>query len=156
LGLKAVLTERIREIHETIGEDAAILDKNEQLNEAAMYAIYEGNKIAEVEDQEEEFMDLNEAEEFFRTLAKQVLFSRTDDEEVKAQINILEKAFGLAPTSAVAKELNALRRNGVVGEHLLKTLANAYHQHRLQDRLDHVPLRVEKDDIPRIICSEAL
>lgn len=33
LGIEAVLGKRIQEIHETIGEDAAILDKSEQLNE---------------------------------------------------------------------------------------------------------------------------
>jgi hypothetical protein len=41
LGIKQVLKNRIQEIHDTIGEDAAILDPSEQLNEQAMYAIYE-------------------------------------------------------------------------------------------------------------------
>jgi hypothetical protein len=35
------------ESHETIGEYAAILDLTEQLNEEAMYAIYEREEAAE-------------------------------------------------------------------------------------------------------------
>ena len=35
------LHNRIQEIHETIGEDAKILDQTEELNEEAMYAIYD-------------------------------------------------------------------------------------------------------------------
>ena len=41
LGLKQKLHNRIQEIHDTIGEDSAILDRTEHLNEEAMYAIYE-------------------------------------------------------------------------------------------------------------------
>src|SRR5208337_1900835 len=41
LGLKDKLESRIREIHETIGLDAAVLESSEQLNPEAMYAIYE-------------------------------------------------------------------------------------------------------------------
>jgi superfamily II DNA or RNA helicase len=65
LGLKQKLKNRIQEIHDTIGEDAAILDKTEQLNEEAMYAIYEpkGKQLSlfDIED-EDNFLDLNEAE----------------------------------------------------------------------------------------------
>jgi hypothetical protein len=39
-----------------------------------------------------------------------VLFSRTDDEDRKGQIHLLEKAFRLTPTAAVTKELNFLSR----------------------------------------------
>ena len=64
LGLRQKLHNRIQEIHNTIGEDTAILDRTEQLNEDAMYAIYEkdGDLLGLFED-EEEFLDLNEAEE---------------------------------------------------------------------------------------------
>jgi len=75
LGLRAVLQQRIQEIHDTIGEDAAILDSSEQLNEEAMYAIYEqkGEQLAlfEAEGAEEEIVDLNEAEELLRQLKAQ-------------------------------------------------------------------------------------
>jgi superfamily II DNA/RNA helicase len=73
LGLKEKLKARIAEIHETIGEDAAILDPNERLNEEAMYAIYEskGEQLSLFEEQEEEPMDLNEAEEKLRQLRRE-------------------------------------------------------------------------------------
>ncbi len=72
LGLQQKLKNRIQEIHDTIGEDAAILDRTEQLNEEAMYAIYEqdGKQLSLFEDEEEEFLDLNEAEELLRQLQK--------------------------------------------------------------------------------------
>ena len=270
LGIQDVLTRRIQEIHETIGEDSFILDKSEQLNENAMYTIYAGRDMGSLEDKEEEFMDLNEAEEFFRNLAKddpkeykrieslrdgirsaregaikglyvfcqagrysqlflhpvdcekatrdlplvlktitanidtptagklpkdhnqkvmlikskfieevkhqqakrnyavslrpaqryvlrelRTLFALTEDEEEKARINEMEKAFRISPTAAVSKELNSLRRNGVSGTNLLKTLINIYHQHRLSDRLEQEAVNIEKIEIPRIICSEA-
>jgi len=52
LGLQEKLKNRIREIHETIGEDAAILDSSEQLNTDAMYAIYQGDAKWSEEDEE--------------------------------------------------------------------------------------------------------
>ena len=70
LGLHQVLQARIAEIHETIGEDAAILDKDEAVNEDAMYCIYEtgGEQLSLFEDEEEDFVDVNEAEELLRSL----------------------------------------------------------------------------------------
>ena len=42
LGLAAVLKNRMQEVHDTIGENARILDESERLNEAAVYSIYHG------------------------------------------------------------------------------------------------------------------
>jgi superfamily II DNA or RNA helicase len=72
LGLRRVLASRIQEIHETIGEDAAILDPSEQLNENAMYAIYEqrGGLPESIDDEDDTSFDLNEATEMFRQLRK--------------------------------------------------------------------------------------
>ena len=72
LKLHEKLHNRIQEIHDTIGEDAAILDSTEQLNEDAMYAIYEkkGGQLGLFEDEEQEALDLNEAEEIMRQLRK--------------------------------------------------------------------------------------
>ncbi|MCX7703097.1 MAG: phospholipase D-like domain-containing protein [Planctomycetota bacterium] len=69
LGLREKLRNRIQEIHDTIGEDAAVLDKSEQLNEEAMYAIYEkkGGQLP-LFDEEEESIDIGEAEEILRQL----------------------------------------------------------------------------------------
>ncbi|NLD43705.1 MAG: helicase, partial [Chloroflexi bacterium] len=73
LGLRASLSARIQEIHDTIGEDAAILDPSERVNEDAMYAIYEGHDIEQFEADEEGegLLDLSEAEEIIRRLREQ-------------------------------------------------------------------------------------
>jgi len=73
LGLKQILLNRIQEIHDTIGEDAAILDPSERINEESMYAIYESKNdgqlsLFEADEDEEEFIDLYEAEELLRQL----------------------------------------------------------------------------------------
>ncbi|MBN1483810.1 MAG: helicase, partial [Chloroflexia bacterium] len=69
LGLREKLERRIREIHETIGEDAAILDPGEQLNEEAMYVIYTRGQIGRYEEDDvDEYVDLNEAIEIVRQL----------------------------------------------------------------------------------------
>jgi hypothetical protein len=70
LGLKERLQHRIQEIHETIGEDSAILDNSEQLNENAMYAIYEHrDKQLDLFDLEPAPpIDLTDAEEMLRQL----------------------------------------------------------------------------------------
>ena len=69
LGLREKLARRIREIHETIGEDTAILDPSEQINEEAMYTIYTQGEIGRYEEDDvDEFVDLNEAEEIIRQL----------------------------------------------------------------------------------------
>jgi len=69
LGLRQKLARRIQEIHETIGEDAAILDPGEQLNREAMYTIYTQGDIGQYEEDDvDEFIDLHEAEEIMRQL----------------------------------------------------------------------------------------
>ncbi len=71
LGLQQKLKNRIQEIHDTIGEDAAILDRNEQLNEEAMYAIYskqEENVQLSLFDETEKLMELTDAEEILKQL----------------------------------------------------------------------------------------
>jgi len=69
LGLHEKLHRRIQEIHDTIGEDAAILDPSERLNEEAFYAIYREGAVERFEEEDEEaLVDLNEAEETLRQL----------------------------------------------------------------------------------------
>ncbi len=272
LGITQTLKNRIQEIHDTIGEDSAILDRSEQLNEEAMYAIYEkkGGQLSLFElDEKEEFLDLNEAEEILRQLRKErpeeyerisnlrdgirtakssttkglfvfcqadryqqlyivneegeivtrdiprilgavkagpeipanklpksynsavmqikrqfieevkqrqserehtlslrqgqryvlremrVLFQNADDDN-KGQINILERAFRGPVTSAVGKELNRIRRNGLTGQNLLRSLTDLYHQHGMRDWVDRRSLQAEDYPIPKIVCSEWL
>ena len=74
LGLRQTLRRRIQEIHDTIGEDAAVLEADETLNESAMYAIYEGEsaRLAEFEDAPvTDAVYLSEAEELMRRLREQ-------------------------------------------------------------------------------------
>jgi superfamily II DNA/RNA helicase len=75
LGLHQRIARRIQEIHETIGEDSKILDKSEQLNEEAMYAIYEHKDSAALDDYEarydvfgQDLFGLSEAEELIRQI----------------------------------------------------------------------------------------
>jgi len=272
LGLQERLHIRIQEIHDTIGEDSAILDRTEQLNPDAMYAIYEkkGGQLSLFEEEEEEFLDLNEAEEILRQLRREnsdeferianlrdgirsaklsvnkglyvfcqagryqqlfllddkgeivsrdipkilgtikcgadtksaplpdgynsavmhvkrqfveevkhrqaekehtlslthgqryvirelrVIFGLTNDEDTKAQINVLEKAFRGPVTNAINRELNLLRKNGVTGDALMKSLARIYHQHNLKELSDRIRLHLEEQPIPKIVCSEGM
>ena len=272
LGLKGILQNRIQEIHDTIGEDAAILDPSERLNEDAMYAIYEkkGGQLSLFEDEEEGFVDLNEAEEILRLLRREnpgeydriaalrdgiraampsthkglyvmceagryqqlflldaqgkvasrdvprvlgsircgpelpgaalptgynqavmkvkrqfaeevkhreaerahtlslthgqryvlrelrVLFGTAADEDAKARINLLERAFRGTVTRAVNRELNRIRRNGMTGQALLKTLGDLYSQHNMREWLDRRAFEGEEQPVPKIVCSEAL
>ncbi len=272
LGLKEKLHNRIQEIHDTIGEDSAILDRTETLNEEAMYAIYEkkGGQLSLFDDEEGELLDINEAEELMRQLRREkpdeydrisnlrdgirtvkssstkgtyvfcqagryqqlylmdetgelvtrdiprilgiikcgpdleglplpkdynakimrikqqfaeevkhrqaereytpsltqgqrymlrelrVLFNVTDNEDLKAQINILEGAFRGTITRALAKELNRLRHNGVTGHSLLTSLGELYYQHNMHDWIDKRRLQIEEQPPPIIICSEGL
>jgi superfamily II DNA or RNA helicase len=272
LGLRQCLRNRIQEIHDTIGEDSAILDRTEQLNEEAMYAIYDKKSLGSeaLEGEEGEFLDLNEAEEILRQLkaddpaeyerianlrdgirtakssdqkgtfaffqagryqqlvmlnekgevvskdvpkvlgaikcgvdlqgqplptgynaaimhmkrsfdeeVKQreserqhtlsltlgqryvmrelsVLFRASQDEDQKGQVTLLEKAFRSPLTKALQRELTLLRRNGVTGEGLVRSLAKLYLQHNLRDWLDRRNGQPEEDSYPRIICSEGL
>jgi hypothetical protein len=272
LNLQQKLASRIAEIHETIGEDSAILDPAERLNEEAMYAIYKhdgGGNLSLFED-EDELVDLNEAEEILRQLKNddpseyeriaglregirtskpalnrgmyvfcqadrfqqlflldeqgnvtsrdipkvlgmikcgpdlpgqalpegynasvmkvkrlfaeevkfrqaqkdhtlslshgqryalkelRIYFGSVDDEESKASINLLERAFRLTGvTRAVRDELNKLRKNNVTGENLFKSLIRVYQQHNLRELLDR-PRNEAETSIPRIVCSESL
>lgn len=73
LGLQETLRNRIQEIHDTIGEDAAILDNTEQINEEAMYAIYEQDnaQLNLFEDSQETGTSFIEAEEILRQIKRQ-------------------------------------------------------------------------------------
>lgn len=279
LGLKQKLKNRIQEIHDTIGEDAAILDKTEQLNEEAMYAIYEqqGKQLSlfDIED-EENFLDLNEAEEILRKIQKEdpgeferianlphgirtakfsmlkgtyvfceasdpnrpdikgyqqlfllddkgeiiyrdiprilgaiiadqstptlklpsshnsavmrvkrqfaeevkhrqaekefnqrltqgqryilrelrIFFKLVTDEDVKAQVNILEKAFRSSVNQGVNRELNKLRRDRFTDKELFNQLIHIYRQHNMHQLQDN-SLPTLFQAIPIIICSQA-
>lgn len=85
-----------------------------------------------------------------------LLFSTTDDDSLKAQINILEAAFRGTLTRAVNQELNRIRHNGITGQALLKNLGELYYQHNMRDWVDRRGLRIEEQPVPTIVCSEGL
>ena len=62
-----------------------------------------------------------------------VLFGLSLDDDIKTQINVLEKAFRGPLTTAVNRELNRIRRNGMTGQHLMRALTALYHQHSMRD-----------------------
>ena len=84
-----------------------------------------------------------------------VLFEGTAEEEVRSNINVLEKTFRGTLTGAVKRELNQLRRNGVTGDSLYRNLIRIYDQHSLKDGGGRRILEPEDRPVPRIICSEA-
>jgi len=85
-----------------------------------------------------------------------VLFGATEDEEAKARINLLERAFRHEVSSAIKRGLNLLRRNGVAGQELLKSLGDIYHRDNLHECLDRRSFSNNERQIPKIVCSEGL
>ncbi|KJH72188.1 helicase-related protein [Aliterella atlantica] len=281
LGLQQKLKNRIQEIHDTIGEDSAILDRTEQLNEEALYAIYEqkGKQLSLFDpEEEEEFLDLNEAEEILRQLQNndpveferiatlpngirtakvsmqkatyvfceasdpnrphikgyqqlflvdsqgqvisrdiprilgaiktdvnlpaaalpknhnttvmrvkrqfaeevkhrqaekeynqrltsgqryilrelRIYFKAIADEEVKAQVNILERVFRGSITQAISREINTLRHNGITDRDLFNQLLKIYNQHNMREWLNNNSMPTLSNPVPIIVCSEAL
>ena len=86
-----------------------------------------------------------------------ILHANAQDEDVSAQASILEKAFRGTITTAVNRELNLLRRNGVTGAALLKNLRDLYHQHNMREwESRQQDAQLENEAVPKIICSAAL
>jgi hypothetical protein len=70
LGIEQRLERRIADIHRTIGEDAPVLHKSEQINEEAMYAIYRGDPSVLEDEPEPDIFNLLKAEELIRQLQR--------------------------------------------------------------------------------------
>ena len=84
-----------------------------------------------------------------------IMYEATDDEDIKTNVNVLEKVFRGPLTGAVRHKLNQLRLNNVTGEGLLKNLISIYDQHNLKDASAQRSLLIANKEIPQIICSEA-
>lgn len=84
-----------------------------------------------------------------------IIFDLTEEDDVKQNVNILEKVFRGQLTGAVKRELNGLRRTGVTGDNLLKHLIRIYDQHSLKDVSARRDLTATDKPVPRVICSEA-
>lgn len=89
---------------------------------------------------------LRELRIFFKAIASQ---------EIKSQVNILEKAFRLNVNQAVNRELNKLRRDNFTGKELFDQLVQIYRQHNMHELQDN-SLPTLSQPIPIIVCSQAL
>lgn len=85
----------------------------------------------------------------------QVLFACSEDGEMRDRINTLEAAFGGALIDPVERRLNQIQRQSIEGEELLRQLEELYARYGMYEAPIRRPIR-ERDDTPRIICSEAL
>ena len=164
LGIEHRLEHRIAEIHRTIGEDAAILHKSEQINEEAMYAIYRdlpGRPQRPGRRARGRHLQLAGSSALGRDYALselRLVFEAEEDPEEKARLALLSEIFATVPLTARAhRELNNLRRSNIIGQALVAQLLrivrdyNLEEAHRaIEDRAEEAPL------IPRIVCSEAL
>lgn len=70
INIQHILERRIREIHDHIGEDEQILTEEEQVNNAAMYTIYDKRDMEELEKQDQIEFTLDEAETVIRDLMR--------------------------------------------------------------------------------------
>ncbi len=269
LNLREIVSRRIQEIHDTIGQDTEILDKTEQINHEAMYAIYETNmKQLSLFEEEDESIGLNEAEEIIRQLKEEnpkefnrisnlrdgirssvkidgntyyifcqagnynqlflvdkngkivnrditgilgklksqsgkpvqplpkgyngivqkvktqfneeiekrfveqkhtfnltaaqkyvvselkLIYSEIESEDLRAQINLLDKAFRNVNRIAVQSELNKIKRNKLNGMPLINKLTEIFTRHNLQEIVERSALLEEAVVLPKIICSE--
>ena len=78
-------------------------------------------------------------------------------DNLKKEISTLEEVFKKSITAAIRKNLNVIRRNGIVGRNLCFHLSEIYHEHGMSQRdyefkLDH---NQEAEDHPRIVCSQS-
>jgi len=97
---------------------------------------------------------LEQLAEGYRRL--ELIKDAAEDEDIKAQINILEAAFRGTMTRALAQELNRIRRNGITGQALIKNLGELYYQHNMRDWIDRRGFQIEEQPTPVIVCSEGL
>jgi hypothetical protein len=70
-------------------------------------------------------------------------------------VNVLEKAFRSPLTAALKKELNVIRRNGMMGDPLLRRLVDLYHQHHLREWTERRGWEAE-EMVPKVVCSMGL
>ncbi len=85
-----------------------------------------------------------------------VVFGLTSDEDTKAQVNVLEKAFRGPITTALNQDLNTIGRNGISGFNLLKMLIDLYHRHNVREWQERQAVHQKQRPVPRVVCSEAL
>ena len=113
-------------------------------------------EIKDLQSERKHTLSLTQAQRYvLREL--QLIFANTSDEDTSAQAGRLEQAFRGTITTAVNRELNLLRRNGVTGEALLKNLRDLYRQHNMKEwESRQQDVQLGNAAVPQIICSAAL
>ena len=102
-------------------------------------------------------LSLTKAQRYVRRELR-VAYGQADSADLRGQINRLEEAFTRAVLlPAVRSELNRMQHDGLRGMTPVEALSQVYHLHGLDER--RVPARLnveENNDLPQIVCSEAL
>ena len=84
-----------------------------------------------------------------------VLYDSLGDEAERNDLLMLEEAFRQPISASVNKELNRLRRSGLIGEALRDELRRLYFQYNLRDVTQRKQLG-DENEYPRIVCSSGL
>lgn len=82
-------------------------------------------------------------------------YGLVSDEDLKAQINLMEQTFRRSLTRTLASELNAIKRAELTGMPLLQELTQLYTRYNL----DQQRAQTQREDdaaLPYIVCSELL
>jgi len=114
LNLRETVRRRIQEIHETIGEDAKVMEETERLNTADMYSIYVEGGVPE--EDEDDLFSVQEAIEILRRIRAEEteLFSRISSlaDGVRASRTVAERRRPKSQAELFAEELEV---QGVAG-----------------------------------------
>jgi superfamily II DNA or RNA helicase len=114
LNLRETVHRRIQEIHDTIGEDAKVLEETERLNTGDMYTIYVEGKVPE--DDEDDLFSVQEAIEILRRIRVQEpdLFGRISSmaNGVRAYRTARERRREAKPAEQFAEEME---KQGLAG-----------------------------------------
>ncbi|MDI6751278.1 MAG: helicase-related protein [bacterium] len=113
INLKDHLQRRIEEIHSYIGEDSQILEEDEQLNQEAMYTIYDKKDIDELEKQGDVEFSFEEAENIIRQIEK-------DNPEYLSLIKKMQLGLRSAKEGVGSKGTYAFFRSGCRANLLIK------------------------------------
>jgi len=85
-----------------------------------------------------------------------LMFKKTENENLKAQINTFEEIIRKINRIAVKKELNKIRKNKMTGKPLIRKLTELYTRHNLYEILDSPKSKDDRIALPRIISSEMM
>ena len=125
LNLRETVRRRIQEIHDSIGEDAKVMEDTESLNTADMYTIYVEGKLPE--EDEGDFFSVQEGIEILRRIRDEEpdLFNRisTMSNGVRASRDAPSRRRKAEPAEQFAEELERQGIAGVPAAHMQLALA---------------------------------